>query len=152
MQKHGELVKIIQPTQGGNVLAIHYENYFSINVDVLKSLFLNKEISRVETGYIMEMATMLKTEYNALFQGNNFPHNIGTLSYTLDMSYNKMSSLLKKLVKKGILGKLSTEDRELYVMNPFLARRRKWVDQETSKIFNDFSTKYSPKGELNSDI
>lgn len=95
----------------------------------------NGGITRAEKGYILDMATMLKTEYNALLTDNNRPHTINTLAEELDMVYSRMSKLLNKFVKKGILGKLTTADRTVYVMNPFLARKRKFVSPETSSIF-----------------
>lgn len=121
------------------LIAIEYENYFTVNVEVLMKLTQLKTISNAERGYITEMAAMLKTEYNALFNKNNTPHNIESLSNVLNMHYDRMSSMLKKLVKIGILGKLKTRDKDYHVMNPFFARRRKFVDKELKKIFTDFS-------------
>jgi hypothetical protein len=125
--------------QQTDVVCLNYENYFSLNVTVLERLTESKLLSRTDKGYILDMCTMLKTEYNALYTNNNIPHTITTLSSTLELHYDKMRKLLKRLVKIGILGRLVTADRELFVMNPFIARKRKFVSKEVSKIFNDFS-------------
>lgn len=122
----------------GNTIPINYKHYFMMDVDTLNQLVKSKLLSRVEKGYITDMAAMLKTSYNALYDKQNNPHTIDSLSVDMELSYNRMTSLLKQLVKKGILGRLTVGEATYHVMNPFLARRRQFVDKDVCKLFPDF--------------
>lgn len=123
-----------------NTIEISYNNYIMIDTATLKTLVDENLLTRVEKGYIVEFATMLRTQYNAIFN-NNVPHTIDSLSEYFEMNYNRMSSTLKTLTKKGILAKLDTGDRKMYILNPYLARKRKYIDSETALIFKKFTHK-----------
>ena len=133
-------ITVIQPKDNhANLVVINYTNYCMINSTLLERLVQSEDITRVERGYILEMSTMLKTEYNALFQKNNTPHSITTLSKAFDVSYNKLSTMLKRFVNAGIIYKIVGKDKEIFVMNPFLARKRKFISAEVAEIFTSFN-------------
>ena len=129
-------VTIVEPSE---TIEISYKNYFYISVDTLNRLVDENLLSRVEKGYIMEFSTMLKTQYNALFN-NNVPHTIDSLSNLFEMNYNRKSQTLKALTKKGVLAKLETADRKMYILNPYLARRKRYIDKETAMVFKNFNS------------
>jgi len=122
----------------GNTISINYKHYFMMDVDTLNELVKSKLLSRVEKGYITDMAAMLKTSYNALYNKQNNPHTIDSLSVDMELSYDRMTKLLKQLVKKGVLGRLTVGEATYHVMNPFLARRRQYVDKDVCKMFPNF--------------
>jgi len=135
---HGEVLEIQKPEPKGNLVPIQYNNYFMINVEVLERLVQEQELTKSEKMYIMEMSGLLRTPYNALYTKNQRPHNSETLSKVIELSHDRTIRLLKILEKKGIVAKMTCAGKVMYCMNPFLARRRQFVDKELAAYFNTY--------------
>ena len=109
-----------------------------INQDALDRLVKNNQITKIEKNYIMDMAGMLKTTYNALYTRNQRPHNPSTLSRAIDLSIDRTIKLLRHFEKQGIIAKTTCAGKTMYSVNPFLARKRMFVDKELVSYFNTF--------------
>lgn len=144
--KHNQRLLIVDDETGemidlnaeSNTVAINYGKFFIINERALATIFEMKLINQKDKAYILDMAQMLKTEYNALYTKQNTPHTLETLSNIFDLHYDRCTTLMKKLTKNGIVGRLSTNGKTFYVMNPYLVKSRKYISTETSDIFPDF--------------
>lgn len=128
----------IKITQDTHLMTIHSDEYVVVDSDAYE--YLEGFLKPVELAYILKMSNMLKTEMNALFTGNNHPHTLDTLSREVKLVYDRTLRLVNKLVKVGVLYKFSgyrsNQPFKAYLMNPFLARKRKTVDKELGKLFD----------------
>lgn len=113
-----------------------------INQQALDHLVGNKDITKIEKGYIMDMAGMLKTTYNALYTRNQRPHNPITLGKAIDLSVDRTVKLLRHFEKKGIIAKTTCGGKIMYSVNPFLARKRMFVDKELMAYFETYDEKH----------
>jgi predicted transcriptional regulator len=91
---------------------------------------------------ILMMTTDLKTPLNIVYNGPQ-PHSNESLQKFLGYSSKStFIKLLQKLIKEGVLyqikGRISGEVRVIYMMNPFLARKRKTIDKEVFEVFRPF--------------
>lgn len=125
--------------QDTNLVYIHSDDYFTIDSKAM--IYLSQFLNRSELGSINVMATDLKTVLNLVFNGN-IPHTNDTLQQKLGISSTSTFTLLiRKLMKLGVLyqikGKIMGEVRVVYMMNPFLARKRKTVDEQVVKVFDE---------------
>lgn len=123
----------------GQIL-ITTEDYVIVDSKALS--FLKEHLNRSELGSISILSEDLKTPYNIIYN-NNVPHTNETLQNTLGFSSQAMfMKLIKKLIIHGVLyqikGNIMGNVRVIYMMNPFLARKRKTVDEELIKVFKEF--------------
>lgn len=138
-QEPGVSIKV---TRDSDLVEIHYKEYILINSETLDFITDNKILGTADIGHLLKLADTVKTEYNALFKGNNTVHSVESLSKLLDMSYDRTRLFLDRLIKKGILYKFSgyRDDQpfKAYLMNPYVARKRKNVKKECVNLFQQF--------------
>ena len=132
--------KSIQLTTQGSSVMICSDNYVIIDADSFN--FLKKHLNRSELGSIGIMSVDLKTELNVIYN-NNFPHTNDSLQKVLGIASNStFHVLIKKLVNLGVVyqmkGKVRDRIMTFYLMNPFLARKRKTIDAGLAEIFTTF--------------
>lgn len=113
-----------------------------INQVALDQLVKDNRITKIEKAYIMDMAGMLKTTYNALYTKNQRPHNTTTLSKAIDLSIDRTIKLLRHFEKQGIVAKTTCGGKTMYSVNPFLARKRMFVDKELMAYFETYDEKH----------
>ncbi len=105
--------------------------------------YVQNALAKSDVSRVFTMTTMLKTEYSVLYQGNNRPHNANTLSVDLNMSQDKFYKMVRRLVSKNILAYVvcapSGYTQKLYMLNPYIARRRKSFDNELKEFFRDIT-------------
>lgn len=126
-----------------NSIVISNEDYYVVDAKVLD--YLSSILNRSELGSLSIMSTDLKTPLNIIYN-NNVPHTNETLQQKLGMdSPSGFSKLIKKLMKVGILyqikGNIMGQIRVIYMMNPFVVRKRKVIDATVLELFPNFHTK-----------
>lgn len=124
-------------------------NQFIINSDeyvVFDSqaiIYLTEHLSTTERGKIMTMANMVKGECSVISQNNNHPHTPETLCVTLDMNLNKFYEFIRKMVKKNIMAYCVCAPsgflQKIYILNPYIARKRKNINCELNTFFRDIT-------------
>ena len=124
-------------------------NQFIINSDeyvVFDSnaiFYLTEHLSSTERGKILAMANMVKGDCSVISQVNNHPHTPETLSVTLDMNLNKFYEFIRKMVKKNILSYCVCAPsgflQKIYMLNPYIARKRKSINCEMHTFFRDIT-------------
>jgi predicted transcriptional regulator len=123
-------------------IMIHSDNYTI--VDSRAMAFLKNHLNRSELGSLSIMSEDLKTPLNIVYN-NNIPHTNESLQTILGIaSSSTFNLLIKKMMKFGILyqikGNIMGRVRVIYMMNPFVARKRKQLDSKLLNVFKDFNS------------
>lgn len=129
-------------TQTGHVL-ISSDDYAVMNSEAVE--YLMEVLNRSEMGSLTIMTTDLKTPLNLVYN-NNVPHTNETLQQRLGISSREtFTKLIRKLMKLGILyqikGNIMGDVRVIYMLNPFIARKRKTFDDKVFNIFKEIKCK-----------
>lgn len=127
----------ISMTEEGKMIIMSSDNFIILDANTVK--YLDQVLSTSEMGHIMKMTIDLKTPLNLIYNGA-YPHSNKSLQdllgYTSESTFLK---LIKKLMNLGILyqikGNISGSVRVVYMLNPFLARKRKSLDKEVFEVF-----------------
>lgn len=127
-------LKILKDT---NLVLVDSKNYFIVDTEAMTTLLQEKIITKGDFAQIVVIAKTLKTEYNAAYN-YNIPHTLTTLATLLELSYERTTSLVKKLCRKNIMHKYVAADITLYCLNPYLTRRRKHFDKDLLALFSKF--------------
>lgn len=127
-------------TEKGDYVILASDDYIVLDSKAVS--YLANTLSRTEFSSVMSMTTDLKTPLNLVFNGPT-PHTNETLQRYLGYSSKAMFlKLIGKLMKVGVLyqikGNIQGEVRVIYMMNPFLARKRKTVDNKVVDVFKSF--------------
>ena len=83
---------------------------------------------------------------NNKYNENNQLHSNETLQKYLDISSTStFFALVNKLIKAGVLyqvkGLIYGEVRKIYMINPFLSKKRKVFDEKVIEVFQSFENK-----------
>jgi hypothetical protein len=105
--------------------------------------YLNRVLPKSDMARVLQMGNMVKGDCSILFQKNNIPHDSNTLPNALQLSQDKFYKMARTLVKKGILSYCvcapSGYVQKIYMLNPYVARKRKVLNCELNTIFKDIS-------------
>ena len=128
--------------QNSEYITITSDNFTILDFNAL--VFLKNHLNRSELGSISIIAEDLKTPLNIVYN-NSIPHSNESLQKTLNIASNSTFNLLiKKLMKLGVLyqikGNIGGQVRVIYMMNPFVARKRKQLDSKLLNVFKDFNS------------
>jgi hypothetical protein len=131
---------VVTVTEEGNYVVITSDDYVVLDCKTVN--YLAEVLSRTEMNNILMMTTDLKTPLNIVYNGPQ-PHSNESLQKFLGYSSKStFIKLLQKLIKEGVIyqikGRISGEVRVIYMMNPFLARKRKTIDKEVFEVFRPF--------------
>jgi hypothetical protein len=131
---------IVTVTKEGDYVVITSDDYVVLDCKTVN--YLSDILSRTEMNNILMMATDLKTPLNIVYNGPQ-PHSNESLQVFLGYSSKStFIKLLQKLIKAGVIyqikGNIRGEVRVIYMMNPFLARKRKTIDKEVFEVFKPF--------------
>lgn len=131
---------VVTVTKEGNYVVITSDDYVVLDCKTVN--YLSDILSRTEMNNILMMATDLKTPLNIVYNGPQ-PHSNESLQVFLGYSSKStFIKLLQKLIKAGVIyqikGNIRGEVRVIYMMNPFLARKRKTIDKEVFEVFRPF--------------
>lgn len=129
------------------LVEIHSDEFMIIDSAALQHIRANKILGPTDIGHVLKLSDTLKTDYNALFKLNNRVHTVESIAALLELSYEKARVLTARLVKKGILYKFSgyRDDQpfKAFLMNPFIARKRKTMHTECTSLFQQFGNEKS---------
>lgn len=122
------------------MVSISSNDYSVIDSEAI--MYLSQILNNSDLGNVLKMSTILKTSLNIVFN-NSVPHSNETLQQYLEISSEPgFIALIKRLIKAGVLyqvkGLIYGQVRVIYMMNPFLANKRKTFDQKVIEIFSDF--------------
>ena len=126
----------VSVTEKGDYVVMSSDDYVVLYSATVK--FLANQLSRAELSNVLMMATDLKTPLNLVYNGPQ-PHSNESLQAFLGYSSRAMFfKLLNKLMKLGVIyqikGRISGELRVVYMLNPYIARKRKTIDNTVFKI------------------
>lgn len=112
-------------------------------LDSTALMFLRKQLNRSELGSISIIAEDLRTPLNIVYN-TSIPHTNESLQNALEISSRStFNSLINKLMKLGVLyqikGNIKGKVRVIYMMNPFVARKRKQLDSKVIEVFKEFN-------------
>ena len=115
--------------------------------------YLQCILSRPEISSVLTMASDLNTCFNLVFN-KKVPHTNETLRKALGYNSEAMfMKLIRKFIKVGVLyqikGNIHGEVRVVYMLNPYIARKRKSIDEDVMDVFKTFEKdvdkSYKPK-------
>jgi hypothetical protein len=130
----------VSVTEKGDYVVMSSDDYVVLDSATVK--FLANQLSRAELSNVLMMATDLKTPLNLVYNGPQ-PHSNESLQAFLGYSSRAMFfKLLNKLMKLGVIyqikGRISGELRVVYMLNPYIARKRKTIDNTVFQVFQPF--------------
>jgi hypothetical protein len=127
-------------TEKGDYVVMSSDDYVVLDSETVR--FLSNELSRSELSNVLLMATDLKTPLNLVYNGPQPHSNESLQSFLGYSSRDKFFKLLKKLMELGVLyqikGRISGELRVVYMLNPYIARKRKTIDNTVFNVFQTF--------------
>ena len=92
------------------------------------------------------MTCFLHTPFNIVMSKNNRPHTPETLSKELQLSKCETTRLVNRLTENGLL--LYTNipesgyEKKVYIINPFVSRKRNSINEKLLTLFPDFQNKF----------
>jgi len=134
-------------------LVIFHSKEFIV-VDSRALAYVNATFNRSDTAKILEMADMVRTCYNVLFdRKKDVPHSKESLMEEIDITRNKYEAFLRKLLLHNIIYYLvGMKNRRKIVhimLNPSLARKSKAFSKECTSVFANLSEKGASLRERN---
>jgi co-chaperonin GroES (HSP10) len=125
-------------------VTIDYENYATVSTKAIMALV--EILNNSDLANALKMSFCAKGPLSLLYNENNQLHSNKTLQDYLDISSESTYFILiNKLIKAGVLyqikGNIYGEVRKVYMLNPFLSKKRKTFDEEVIKIFKSFDQK-----------
>lgn len=128
---------VVTVTEKGDYVVLTSDDYVVLDCKTVE--YLSTILGSGEMSSIFKMTVDLKTPFNVVYNGP-FPHSNDSLQKFLGYSSKStFIKLLQKLIRTGVLyqlkGKIMGEVRITYMMNPYLARKRKTIDKELFNVF-----------------
>jgi hypothetical protein len=125
-----------------------------IVIDSKALAYVNSTFNRSDAAKIIEMADMVKTCYNVIFnKAKNVPHSRTTLMEALDVSRNSFGDFLKRLLDHNIIyyivGMKRRRKTVFIMLNPTLARKSKALSKDCTSVFANLSEKGASLRERN---
>lgn len=116
------------------------DNFGFINFDTLAKV--SELLNASDLGHLLRIFPLTKTDMNMIYN-HSVPHTNYTLQDYLEIKSNKtFHELIKRLIKAGVLyqikGNINGAVRVVYIMNPYLANKRKTFNETLLKLFKDF--------------
>lgn len=112
-----------------------------VSFDTAAVEYLLREFNKPDVSRVLKMSTMAHNEFCVILQKNNRPHTSKTLYTALEMSHDEFYKLIKKLVKTNILAYCICAPagfvRKVYMLNPYIARKKKVYNCEILDFFSD---------------
>ena len=137
----GTSITVSKKTNG---VIIDYDNYATISTEAIMELM--NVLNNSDLASTLKMSLCAQTPLSLLYNNNNQLHSNESLQKYLEIS-SKSSyfTLINKLIKVGVLyqikGLIYGEVRKVYMINPFLCKKRKVFDEQVIKVFKSFDKK-----------
>lgn len=137
----GTTITVSQKTEK---VTIDYEDYATISTKAM--LTLMEVLNNSDLANTLKMSLCAKGPLSLLYNENNQLHSNETLQKYLDISSrSSYFSLVNKLISVGVLyqvkGLIHGEVRKIYMINPFLSKKRKVFDEKVIEVFQSFDKK-----------
>jgi len=122
-------------------VTIDYEDYATIST---QAMFLLMEVlNNSDLANTLKMTLCAKGPLSLLYNENNQLHSNESLKKYLDISSESTYfALINKLIKVGVLyqvkGLIYGKVRKIYMINPFLSKKRKVFDEKVIEVFQSF--------------
>lgn len=119
---------------------VSYSDYSVISTEAIT--MLNQVLNNSDLANVIKMAIVVKTPLSIVFN-NNVPHTNDTLQKYLEIKSQSMFiGLIKRLIKAGVLyqmkGLIYGKVRVIYIINPYICRKRKVFENKILDIFQQF--------------
>jgi len=139
----GKNTTVVVSQKTSNV-TIDYEDYATISTQAMFTLM--DVLNNSDLANTLKMSLCAKGPLSLLYNENNQLHSNETLQKYLDISsQSTYFSLINKLIKVGVLyqvkGLIYGEVRKIYMINPFLSKKRKVFDEKVVEVFQSFNKK-----------
>jgi PHD/YefM family antitoxin component YafN of YafNO toxin-antitoxin module len=134
---------LIVTKENDKYIIISSDDYCILDSQVM--LYLGTILKKAELASIILMAQDTRTPINLVYNSSeNMPHTNETLQQFLGYGSKAMFiNLIRSLMKIGVLyqikGKIHGEVRVIYMLNPFISRKRKQVDAKLAEVFENYS-------------
>lgn len=131
----------ITVSQRTDKVTIDYDDYATIST---KAMFTLMEVlNNSDLANTLKMSLCAKGPLSLLYNDNNQLHSNETLQKYLDISSESTYyALVNKLIKVGVLyqvkGLIYGKVRKIYMINPFLSKKRKVFDEKVIEVFQSF--------------
>lgn len=125
-------------------VTISYEDYATISTQAMFTLM--DVLNNSDLANTLKMALCAKGPLSLLYNENNQLHSNETLKkYLAISSESSYFALIKKLIEVGVLyqvkGLIYGKVRKIYMINPFLSKKRKVFDEQVIEVFQSFEDK-----------
>jgi len=119
---------------------VSYSDYSVISTEAI--IILSQILNNSDFANVIKMAVVVKTPMSIVFN-DTIPHTNETLQKYLEIKSESMYiSLVKRLIKNGILyqikGLIYGEVRKIYIINPYICRKRKVFENKVLDMFQQF--------------
>jgi len=125
--------------QKTNQFIVNSDEYVLFDANAI--YYLSLHLNNTDKGKILQLANMVRGDCSVICQNNNHPHTPETLSVTFDMHIDKWYAFVRKMVKMNILAYCvcapSGYLQKIYMLNPYIARKRKTINCELNHFFTD---------------
>jgi len=125
--------------EGTNQFIINSDEYVTFTSEAM--IYLADKLSNVDVARVFKLSNMLKGDCCIISQEDKSPHTSETLSLTLDMSKDEFYKMVKRLFKNNVLAYCvcapSGFVQKIYMLNPYIARKRKNINCELNTFFRD---------------
>lgn len=126
---------------------VKYDDFAVISTDAIN--YLSVILNNSDFSNVLRMSVTTKTALNLLYN-NNIPHTNASLQNYLKInSESGFIKLIQRLMKVGVLyqikGNIYGEVRVMYMLNPFLSKKRNMIENDVISIFKVFQLEVKEK-------
>lgn len=126
---------------------VKYDDFAVISTDAID--YLSVVLNNSDFSNVLKMSVTTKTALNLLYN-NNIPHTNASLQNYLKInSESGFIKLVQRLMKIGVLyqikGNIYGEVRVMYMLNPFLSKKRNMIENDVISIFKVFQLEVKEK-------
>ena len=97
--------------------------------------------AKADVSRVIQMGNMVKGDCSVIYQNNNHPHDSSTLPGILNLSQDKFYKMVRRLVALNVLSYCvcapAGYTQKIYMLNPYIARKRKTFDNKLAEFFRD---------------
>jgi len=128
--------------EGTEMSTISYSDYSVISTEAI--VMLSRILNNSDLANVIKMSITVKTPLSILYN-NEVPHTNYTLQKYLEIKSESMFiGLIKRLMKAGVLyqikGLIHKELRVIYIINPYICRKRRVFENKILEIFEEFKS------------
>lgn len=123
-----------------NMSIVSYSDYSVISTEAI--IMLSRILNNSDLANVIKMSITIKTPLSILYN-DDIPHTNYTLQKYLEIKSESMFiGLIKRLMKAGVLyqikGLIHGEVRVIYIINPYICRKRRVFENQILDIFEQF--------------